>query len=62
MGRAIMADDDWKRERDERLVKLGLRKNRDSDQRPRCIHCGQPFDARLSSGGELGICQDCIDG
>lgn len=56
------ASDDRKREREERLVRLGLLKTRDSDPRPRCIHCGQPFDQAMSSGGPYGICQQCVDG
>ncbi len=57
-----MADDDWKRQRDARL--RNREGNRDGDKFPKdnCIHCGRPFYAHESSGGEYGICQDCIDG
>ncbi len=34
---------------------------RDESHIPGCIHCGQPFDSHLSSGGAYGICQSCID-
>ena len=27
-----------------------------------CIHCGRPFYPHESTGGEFGICQDCVDG
>lgn len=35
--------------------------SRDSLHAPGCIHCGQPFDPHLSSGGAYGICQSCVD-
>jgi hypothetical protein len=57
-----MAKDDWKREHDERLAKLGLGGNRAQPESPRCIHCGNPFDPHSSTGGAVGICQRCIDG
>lgn len=56
-----MAKDDWKRERDERLAKLGLHGDDDVGEGPHCVHCGQPFNPHLSAGGEFGICQSCID-
>jgi hypothetical protein len=52
-------DADEKRKRDERLAALGLLRH--NDQRPRCVHCGQPFAGYESTGGEFGICQECID-
>jgi hypothetical protein len=56
-----MSKDDWKRERDERLAKLGLRGSAEQNEGPQCIHCGNPFNPHLSTGGEFGICQNCID-
>lgn len=55
---ASMADNDWKKERDQRLQQLGLRPGPDS--RPRCIHCGRPFDQHLAAAGEHGLCDDCL--
>jgi hypothetical protein len=43
---------DAKREKEARLRALGLRP---TDNRPQCVHCGQPM-----SEGAYGICQDCI--
>lgn len=54
----MMADDDWKRERDERLQQLGLRPA--ADGRPRCVHCGLPFAAEMASAGEHGLCDNCL--
>jgi hypothetical protein len=54
-----MTKDEWEREREARLVLSGMRGS--PDNRPECIHCGQKFDPLLSSGGEYGFCQDCID-
>lgn len=54
----FMAEDDWKKERDERLQRLGLRPGPDS--RPRCIHCGRPFDILMASAAEHGLCDDCL--
>jgi hypothetical protein len=54
-----VAKEDPKRDRDERLARLGLRPP-GTDQ-PRCVHCGRPFLVHGSSGGAVGICQACID-
>jgi hypothetical protein len=55
-----MADDNWKKERDTRLGRIGVRDPNKSDN-PECIHCGRPFDPSKSTGGPYGMCQDCID-
>ena len=47
--------------KNERLTRLGLLRGERGDK-PRCIHCGQPFDELLSSAGRYGICQSCVDG
>lgn len=51
-------DFDRKRGQGKQLAGLGLRDNPQSC----CTHCGQPFDQFMSSGGQFGICQRCIDG
>lgn len=53
-------EENWKTERDERLKKAGIGitpLKGDAD----CVHCGQPFFMHESSGGDVGICQRCID-
>jgi len=53
-------DENWKKERDERLKKLTLG-NYPPKGNAECIHCGQPFFMHESTGGDVGICQQCID-
>jgi len=58
-GTESMTRGEWEREGEARLVLSGMRGK--ADNRPECIHCGQKFDPLLSSGGEHGLCQYCMD-
>lgn len=49
---------DAKNEQEERLRRLGLRPG--PDTRPRCVHCGLPFNITSASAGEFGLCDDCL--
>jgi hypothetical protein len=53
-----MSNDDWTRQRDERLQQLGLRPQKDAQ--PQCVHCGRPFNAVTASAGDHGLCNDCL--
>lgn len=54
-----MAQDDWKRERDERLARLWLRPRAD-DRGPGCVYCGGPLRGDGSAHEDAGLCDDCL--